>query len=106
MGLVHVHPVDAAGGDDADRRALIGHRADLHGARMGAQHVGGRLSPSARAMKNVSCSCRAGCSGGMFSASKLIPVAFDLRAFGHGKAHVGEDRGNSSVTWLTGWIVP
>ncbi len=39
VGLVHVHAVDAARGDHADRSALVQHRTDLHRAGMGAQHV-------------------------------------------------------------------
>jgi hypothetical protein len=54
---------------------------------------GGRLSPGARCMKNVSCSCRAGCSGAMFSASKLYQSVSTCGPSATRKAHVGKDRG-------------
>ena len=93
MGLVHVHAIDAAGCYDADRRAVGGQRTDLHGAGVGAQDVGrAGVSGGARHEEGVML-----LPGGMLGRDvqrvEVVPVGFDLRAFGHGKAHVGEDGG-------------
>ncbi len=57
-------------------------------------------------MKNVSCSCRAGCSGGMFSASKLNQSDSTWGPSATAKPMSAKIAVSSSITWLTGWIVP
>jgi hypothetical protein len=93
VGLVHVHPVDAARRDDADRRALFGHRADLHRRGMGAQHMrraGVAVGP--RHEERVMLLPR-----GVFRRDvqrvEVVPVGFHLRPLGHREPHVGENRG-------------
>lgn len=41
VGCVPVIAIDAAGHENADRRLFFHHRAHLHGAGMGAEHLGG-----------------------------------------------------------------
>ena len=69
-----VAAVDAARRDDPDRRLVRLHVADLHRRGVRAQQrPRDRRSPSPRigvARYSVSCMSRAGCSAGMFSASK------------------------------------
>ena len=45
MGLVVIGAIDATGCNDAARRAVGLHIADLHGAGMGAQHMGRAIIP-------------------------------------------------------------
>ena len=71
-----VAAIDAARHDDADRRLVRLHVADLHRRGVRAQQRPqrrrrGRHSPATGdARYSVSCMSRAGCSAGMFSASK------------------------------------
>ena len=67
---------------------------------------GGRSSPGARCMKKVSCSCRAGCSGAMFSASKLYQSVSTCGPSATAKPISAKIAFTSSMTWLTGWMVP
>ena len=92
--LIHVHAIDAARRDHADRGAVILHGADLHRRRVGAQHVR-RTVVARRAVHEegvVLLPC--GMFGGDVQGVEIVPVAFDLRPFGDGKAHVGKDRGD------------
>ncbi len=45
-------------------------------------------------------------SRGMLSAGEIVPVVLDLRAGRDREAQVGEDLASSSITWLTGWMLP
>ncbi len=94
VGLVHVHPVNAARRDDADGRALRLHGADLHGAGVGAQHMGrARVTFGPGHEERVMFLPRR-MFGRNVQRIEIEPVAFDLRPFGDGKAHVGENDGD------------
>ena len=57
-------------------------------------------------MKKVSCSCRAGCSGGMFSASKLNQSDSICGPSATAKPMSAKIAVSSSITCDTGWMVP
>ena len=69
-----VASIDAAGHDDANRRLMRLHVANLHRRGMRAQQRARRalrrVPAAATPRYSVSCMSRAGCSAGMFSASK------------------------------------
>jgi hypothetical protein len=69
VGRVGILPVGLARNDDADRRCLGFHGADLHRRGMGAQHLA--LAVSSGSKKKVSCISRAGWPSGKLSAVKL-----------------------------------
>ena len=93
VGLVHIHAVNAAGGDDADRGALFGHRADLHRRGVGAQNMGRAIVALGAVHEEGVMFLPRGVFGRNVQGVEIIPVALDLRAGRDGKAHVGEDRG-------------
>ena len=69
-----VAAVDAARRDEPDRRLVRLHVADLHAevcVRSSVAGDAGRATGTGAARYSVSCMSRAGCSGGMLSASKL-----------------------------------
>ena len=91
--LVHVHAVDAARRDHPEGRAPRLERTDLHRARMRAEHVRRAVvAVGPREEKGVVLLPR-GMLGRDVERVEVVPVALDLRAFGHRKAHVGEDGG-------------
>ncbi len=94
MRLVVIGAIDTAGRDDPDRRAVLLHRADLHRRGVRAQNVR-RAVIALGAVHIEGIHLGAGrMVAGDVQRVKVIPVAVDLRAFGHGKAHIGKDRGN------------
>ena len=74
---------------------------------MGAQHMGWAvvaLGPGHVERVHLG---PGGVVAGDVQRIEIVPVAFDLRPFGHGKTHIGEDRGDLlGHLRLTGWIVP
>ena len=91
MRGIAVEPVDAAGRNDADRRLLAHHGADLHRARVRAQHQ--RRPVGARRLAHV--------ERVMLLARRMLGrnvqfgeveiVGLDVRPLGDRKTHVGED---------------
>ena len=90
VGDVAVAPVGAAGRDDPERRLAGQHGADLHRARVGAQQQrpavllgleveGVEHLPGRMLRRDV-------------ERLEIVPVVLDVRTFGDGEAHVGEDR--------------
>ena len=86
---VAVAAVDAARRDDADRRLLRHHGADLHRARVRAQHQP-RAVGLRREIEGVVLLPR-GVLGRDVELGEVEVVGLDVRPFGDGEAHVGED---------------
>ena len=91
VGRVPVFPVDAARSDHADRRLVRQHRAHLDGRGVRAQKlaaaVGGGLHE-----EGVVHLAR-GVARREVERGKVVEVVLDVRTFGDGETHVGEDRG-------------
>ncbi len=92
MSLVVIGPIDATRTNDADRRAVFLHRADLHRRGVRAQHVRRAIIAFGTVgIERVHFSPRRGVTRNI-QRIKVIPIGFDLRAFGHRKPHVCKDR--------------
>jgi hypothetical protein len=90
MRGVVVGTVGAAGNDDADRRFLGQHGADLHRRGVGAQH--GAAAIHFRQVEGVVVlACRV--VVGNVERAEIVPVALDVGAFGDGEAHGAEQGG-------------
>ena len=89
MGLVAVHAIDAAGRDDADRRLLLQHGAHLHGRGVRAQEqpLAVRLGCEEERVVRLA----RGVAGREVEPREVVVVGLDVRAFGDGEAHIGED---------------
>ena len=74
-------------------RALCLHGTDLHRAGMRAQHmrraVIARVAVHEKRIMLLPC----GVFGRNVQRVEIIPVAFNLRTFGNGKAHIGKNGG-------------
>ncbi len=103
--LVVVGAVDPARRDDAARRAVLQHVPDLHRAGVGAQDV--RLPVGVRAgqVEGVHLLPAEWCQG-MLSASKLCQSVSTCGPSATAYPISAKIAVTSSVTWLTGWIVP
>ncbi len=88
--LVIVAAIDAAGRDDAAGGAVRLEMADLHRRGVGAQDVA-RAVRARRHVERVHLGARR-VLGGDVQRVEIVPVGLDVRAFGDGKAHLGEDR--------------
>ena len=90
--LIAVAAIDAARRDDADRRLLRQHGADLHRAGVGAQH---EREPSGLRLEIERIVLLArGMLLGDVQLGEIVVVGLDVRAFGDGEAQIGEDRGD------------
>ena len=99
-----IHAIGAARNDDADRRLLRQHGADLHRRRMRAEeHARAVLL---RLKKKVSCISRAGWSGGKLSLPKLRSSVSISGPSAMAKPISAKIAVNSSTTWLIGWMRP
>ena len=92
--LVIVTAINSTGRNHADRRALGLHRADLHGRGMGAQNMRRTVVALGAVHKERVVLLARGVLGRDVQGVKVVPIALDLGTFGHGKAHVGENRGD------------
>ena len=94
MRLVIIRAVHTARANHADRRALLFHAADLHGAGMRAQHMRGPLVALGTVhIERVHLRARRVMPWNV-ERIKVIPIGVDPRPLGHGKAHVSENRGD------------
>ena len=93
---VAVEAIDAPRRDDADRRLLRHHRADLHGARVRAQHLDGVVvALFARGLHVEGVVLLPGrMLGRDVELGEVEIVGLDVGAFGNGEAHVAEDLGH------------
>ena len=94
VGLVIVGTVDATGADDAQGRAFGLHRADLHGAGVGAQHVGRTVVALGTGHIERVHLGTCGVVAGDVQRVEVIPIGVDARTFGDRKPQLGEDRGH------------
>ena len=92
VGLVRIAAIDAARRDDAQRRLLREHGADLHRARMGAQHRARAVGPGREIERVVVLPRRV--LGRNVERGEIVEVGLDVRTFGDRKAHIGEDLGD------------
>ena len=90
MRLVGIAAIGAARADHANRRLVIEHRAHLHGRGVGAQQFA--LAVRVRLEEKRIVHFARGMAGGEIQPGEIIIVGLNVRAFGDGKAHVGEDR--------------
>ena len=86
---ITVDAIDAARRDDADRRLLRQHRADLHGARVRAQQHA-LVGSSGLQIERVVI-LPGGMLGRDIELGEIEVVGLDVRPLGHREAHVGED---------------
>ena len=93
MRLVGVAAIGAAGADHADRRLLRQHGAHLHRARVRAQDLARAVRAGIEKERVVHVARRM--IRRKVQLGEIIVVALDVRPFGDGKAHVGEDRRES-----------
>ena len=107
-----VAAIDAARHDDADRRLVRLHVADLHRRGVRPQqraHVvgaAGLASDRRREIQRVLHVAR-GMLGRHVQRVEAVPLVFDLRAFDDGEAHAREDRLPSDrERWSSGWRWP
>ena len=91
MGGVVVAAKGAAGHDDADRRLLRQHGADLHRRGMGAQHLAAAIGGARRQIEGIVLLPRR-MLGRNVERGEIVEILFDMRAFGDGEAHLAEDR--------------
>ena len=91
VGLVRVDAIGAARDDDADRRLLRHHGADLHrrGVRAQQQPRAVRLRIEEERVVHVPRRM----AFGKVELGEIVIVGLDVGTFRHRKAHVGEDRG-------------
>ena len=90
--LVGVAAIGAAGNDDADRRLL--RSAWCAPAPATCACAASSREPSGFGLKkNVSCISRAGWSAREIELGEIVVVGLDVGAFGDGKTHIGENRG-------------
>ncbi len=89
--LVAVAAIGAAGADDADRRLLAEHGADLHRARMGAQHLALAIGVGVEEEGVVHLARRM--ARREVQRGEIVEVGLDIRPLGDREAHVGEDGG-------------
>ena len=96
VGGVAVEAIDAARRDDADRRLLRHHGADLHGARVRAQHLDGIVvAVFARALHVEGVVLLPGrVLGRDIELGEVEIVGLDVGPLGDGEAHVAEDLGH------------
>ena len=91
-----VAPIDATGHDDADRRLVRFHVANLHRGRVRAQQRPQIVGPSGialdrrREVQRVLHVAR-GMLGRHVQRVEAVPLVFDLRTFDDGEAHARED---------------
>ncbi|MNQ92180.1 hypothetical protein D3C85_1075970 [compost metagenome] len=104
VGGVRILTEGAAGRDDADRRLLAHHGAHLHRAGVGAQHLA-----LARFRVGLEEECVVHFPrrvlGREVQGGEVVEVVLDVRAFGHGEAHFGE-QGDHLVHDLHGRVHP
>ena len=94
VGLVIVGTVHATGANNAQGRAFGFHRADLHGAGVGAQHVGRTVvALGTRHIKRIHLGTRRVVAGDV-QRVEVIPIGVDARPFGDRKPQLGKDRGH------------
>ena len=93
VGGVMVGAVGAAGDDDADRRLLRQHGADLARRGVGAQHLRRVAAAAGGQIEGVMVGARRVMRGDVQRA-EVEPVAFDIGAIDHAAAHGAEDRGD------------
>ena len=93
---VAVEAIDAARRDDADRRLLRHHGADLHGARVRAQHLDGVVVALFARSLHVEgvVLLPGGMLGRDVELGEVEIVGLDVGALGDGEAHVAEDLGH------------
>ena len=89
VGLVRVAAIDAARRDDAERRLLLQHGADLHRARMRAKHWA-RAVGTRRQIEGVVVLPRR-MLGRDVERGEIVEVGLDVGALGDREAHIGED---------------
>ncbi len=92
VGLVVVGAVDPARRDDPAGGAVRLHVADLHRRGVRAQHVGRAVVALGAVHVEGVVLLPGGVLGRDVEGVEIVPVGLDLRALGHGEAHVGEDR--------------
>ena len=92
MRLVVIGTVHATRRNRADWRALRFHRPDLHRRGMGAQHVRRAVVAFGPVHVERVHLGPGGVMAGNVQRVEIVPVGFDLRPFGDGKAHIGKDR--------------
>ena len=92
MGRVAILPVGLAGNDDADRRLLRLHGADLHRRGVRAQHLA--LALFVRLEEEGVVHLAGRMTFGEVQRGEIVIVGLDIRTFGDREAHVGEDRGD------------
>ena len=86
-------PVGLAGDDDADRRLLRLHGADLHRRGVGAQKLAaGRPSTPLQEERVVHLARRM--AFGEVQRGEIVIVGLDIRTFGDRETHIAEDRGD------------
>ena len=85
-----VHAEGAAGDDDADRRLLRHHRADLNGRGVGAQHEPGAVRPLGKIERVVLLARRV--LEGDVKRGEIVEILLDMRAFGDRETHFAKDR--------------
>lgn len=91
--LVVIGAVNATRTNDADRRALLFHFADLNRRRVRAQDVGRAVvALGAVHIERVHFGAGRMVTGDV-ERVEVVPIGFNLRPFGGGETHVGEDGG-------------
>ena len=92
MGGVGIHAIGAARRNDADRRLAVQHGAHLHRRGVGAQN----MSAAVRLRRDIERVLHLArrMIGRNIQLGEIVIVEFDVRAFGDGKAHIGEDGGD------------
>ena len=91
VGLVGIATIGAARADHANGGLVAQHRAYLHGRGVGAQQLA--LAVRVRLEEEGVVHFARGMAGGEIQLGEIVIVGLNVRAFGDGKAHVGEDRG-------------
>jgi hypothetical protein len=92
VGGVGILPVGLSRNDDADRRLLRLHGADLHRRGMGAQNLA--LATVVGLEKESVVHLAGRMAVGKVQRGEIVVVGLDIRTFGDGEAHVGEDGGD------------
>src|ERR1700722_7833632 len=101
--LVGVTPISAPRANDPDRRLLRQHRAHLHRAGVRAQTFPLARFIGRKKERVVHLARRM--SRREVELSEIVVVALDVRPFGDGKAHLGEN-GGDLVHHLADWMDP
>ena len=91
VGLVGIAAIGAARNDDADRRLLRQHGAHLHRRGVGAQQQPRAVGLRVEIERVVHVAGRMAL--GEIELGEVVVVGLDVRPFGDGETHVGEDRG-------------